>query len=174
MLDPEQDAPPVRWRRARAVDEHLATIFWIALLSVFASVAGAILASLVHVDATQVEAGLVGAFLGSSPIILMPFAARAALGSESGFAKRDRLPFRSLTLFWGALVVCSRFLHWWPGHAGHTSSLIAIGGLVAAILASWYWPYLPRAARMWARHQLPFHKGRRTPGSRKTRRMDER
>jgi hypothetical protein len=157
--DPDPATPTGRhW--SQAVDERAAAIFWLTVLSIFASVIGAVLASLVHLDPTQVEAGLVGAFLGSSPIILMPLGARAVFGKDSGFAKRECLPFRALTVLWGTLIICSRLLHLWPGHPAHTSSAIAIGGLVAAILASWFWPYLPAAARTWARQQLPFEHGR--------------
>jgi drug/metabolite transporter (DMT)-like permease len=138
------------------LDERLGMTFWAVVLSVFASVAGAVIATAIHVDQTQVELGLIGAFLGSSPLILMPLGARIAFGPESAFAKRERRQFRALTVLWGALVICSYLLDWWPHHAGHASSAIAIGGLFAAILASWFWHYLPRAARFWARQQLPF------------------
>jgi hypothetical protein len=146
---------PVQGRRG-TLDERVALIFWAALLSLFASVTGAVAASALHVDPTQIEAGLVGAFLGSSPVILLPVLSRWAFGRDSVFIDRARLPFRLLTVFWGCLIVCSRlFLHWWPGHNAHTSAGIAIAGLVAAILASWFWPHLPAAARLWARQQLP-------------------
>lgn len=141
------------WRR---LDERVGIAFWITLFGICVSVGSAILASLAHIDPTQIEAGLIGAFLGSSPVILMPVAARTVLGAGSAFADRRRLAFRGLTLSYGLLVVSSRLLHLWPSHAGHTSSVIAIGGLAAAILASWFLPQLPAAARLWARQQHPF------------------
>jgi hypothetical protein len=143
-----------------ALDERAALIFWAALLSLFASVTGAVAASALHVDPTQIEAGLVGAFLGSSPVIFLPALSGLIVGRNNAFIDRARLPFRLLTLCWGCLVVCSRLLHWWPRHSPHTSAGIAIGGLVAAILASWFWPHLPAAARLWARQQLPSARAR--------------
>jgi len=143
-------------RTWQKLDERAGIVFWVMLFGIFVSLASAILASLVHIDPTQVEAGLVGAFLGASPVILMTVAARVAFGSTSNFAKRERREFRGLTLFYGVLVVLSRLLHLWPTHTGHTSSVIAIGGLAAAILASWFLPHLPAGARAWARQQLPF------------------
>jgi hypothetical protein len=144
----------------RKFDERAGIAFWVMLFGIFVSVGGAILASFAHIDPTQLEAGLVGAFLGSSPVILMPVAARAVFGAGSPFANRERLAFRGLTLLYGVLVVLSRLLHLWPAHTGHTSSTIAIGGLAGAILASWFLPHFPAAARVWARQQLPFHKHR--------------
>lgn len=162
---PDVQAPSSRDRRpgsavgtGRRLDERAGIAFWVMLFGIFVSVGGAILASLVHVDPTQVEAGLIGAFLGSSPVILMPVAARAVFGTGSAFATRERLAFRGLTLLYGMLVVLTRLLHIWPAHTGHTSSAIAIGGLVGAILASWFLPHLPTAARVWAHQQLPFHR----------------
>jgi hypothetical protein len=143
-------------RTWRKLDERAGIVFWVMLFGTFVSLATAILASLVHIDPTQIEAGLVGAFLGASPVILMPVAAQVAFGSTSTFADRERLEFRGLTLFYGLLVVLSRLLHLWPAHTGHTSSVIAIGGLAAAILASWFLPHLPAGARTWARRQHPF------------------
>jgi hypothetical protein len=70
------------------------------------------------------------------------------------FANRGRIEFRALTLLWGALIVCGRLFDWWPHHQGHTSSAIAISGVVIAIFASWFWPHLPAAARIWIRRQL--------------------
>jgi hypothetical protein len=162
MQEREEDRPASVGEKqgTRTLDERVAMAFWILLFGVFASVCGAIGASLLHIDPTEIEAGLVGAFLGSSPVILMPIGSRLIFGAESGFAKRDRLRFRALTLLWGALIVASRFLHWWPAKTGHTSSVIAIGGLIAAVLASWFWPYMPAAARVWARQQASFHESR--------------
>src|SRR5690349_1096814 len=98
---------PVQGRRG-TLDERAALIFWAALLSLFASVTGAVAASALHVDPTQIEAGLVGAFLGSSPVILLPVVSRWAFGRDSVFIDRARLPFRLLTVCWGCLIVCSR------------------------------------------------------------------
>jgi hypothetical protein len=152
--------PPTRAPWFRGADERVGMAFWAVVLSVFASATGAVLTSVVHVDPTSIEFGLIGAFLGSSPVILMPLGARIAFGADSDCGTRERVRFRALTLLWGVLVVMSRLLDWWPGHAGHTSSAIAIGGLFAAILASWFWHYLPTAARFWARQQLPFGQAR--------------
>lgn len=146
--------------RHGTLDERAALIFWAALLSLFASVTGAVAASALHVDSTLIEAGIVGAFLGSSPVVLLPAVSRLVLGRNSAFVDRSRLPFRLLTVFWGFLVICSRLLHWWPRHDAHTSAAIAIVGLVAAILASWFWPHLPAAARLWARQQIPSARAR--------------
>jgi hypothetical protein len=143
-------------QRLHRMDARAGMAYWAAVLSVFASAAGAVFATILHVDPTQLEMGLIGAFVGSSPVILMPLGARIAFGSQSRFVKRDRLQFRALTLLWGGLIVCSRLLDWWPGHSGHTSSAIAIGGLFAAILASWFWHYLPEAVRFWARQHVAF------------------
>lgn len=160
-LDPETGQDRKRASRDavrtwRKLDERAGIVFWVMLFGIFVSLASAILASLVHIDPTQIEAGLVGAFLGASPVILLPMAARFAFGSASAFANRERLEFRVLTLVYGVLVVLSRLLHLWPTHTGHTSSVIAIGGLAAATLASWFLPHLPAGARAWARQQLPF------------------
>jgi hypothetical protein len=119
---------PVRGRRG-ALDERAGLIFWAALLSLVASLTGAVAASALHVDATQIEAGLVGAFLGSSPVVLLPALSRLALGRDSVFIDRARLPFRLLTVLWGCLVVCSRLLHWWPRHNAHTSAVSRSGVL---------------------------------------------
>jgi hypothetical protein len=161
---PDVHAPSCRDRgpggaagTGRRLDERTGIAFWVMLFGIFFSVGGAILASFVHVDPTQVEAGLVGAFLGSSPVILMPIAARTVFGAGTAFADRERLAFRGLTLLYGTLVVLSRLLRLWPARTGHTSSVIAIGGLIGAILASWFLPHLPAAARVWVRQQLPFH-----------------
>jgi hypothetical protein len=139
----------------RLLNERAGLIFWTAVLSLLTSMIGAIVASALHIDPVQIEAGLAGAFLGSSPVILMPVILRTILGRGSVLVDRARLPFRLLSIGWGTLVACSRFSHWWPGHTAHTSSVIAVGGLIAAILASWFWPHLPTAARTWARQQLP-------------------
>jgi hypothetical protein len=151
---------PERANRRETLNGRAALIFWSAVLSLFTSVIGGIAGSALHVDPTQVEAGLVGAFLGSSPVILMPAFSRLIFGRDSVLADRARLQFRLLTVAYGALIACSRLLHWWPGHTAHTSAAIAIGGLAAAILASWFWPHLPVAACVWARQQLPSARAR--------------
>lgn len=147
-----RDSPAIR----RGLNRRVGIYFWMTFFGMCLSVCSAILASLFNLDPTQIEAGLIGAFLGSSPVILMPVIARTIFGAGNAFADRERLEFRGLTLFYGLLVVLSRLLHLWPSHADRTSSWIAIGGLLAAIFASWFLSDLPTAVRLWTRQQHPF------------------
>jgi hypothetical protein len=78
--------PQEPWRaRLRLFDERLAIGFWIVVLSVGASFVAAIVLAYLRIDPTQVEAGVIGAFLGSSPIILTPRLARLAYEKDSSF-----------------------------------------------------------------------------------------
>jgi hypothetical protein len=163
--DGEERAAPdvriVRPRIARVIDERIAVAFWVFVFGVFSSFLGALAAIALQVDVTALEAGFIGAFLGSAPIWALPLVVRFAVGSQTRLAERDHPAFRIATVSWGVLVIAERRFVGWP-HAPSHSHGLALAGLVAGILAAWYLPHLPHGLRVWARQLHPFPEVRDT------------
>ena len=156
------DSGPVRWAD---LDERVGLFFWGGVFGVGASFAFGIITIVAGIDPLEVQAGLIGAFLGSSPVMLLPLAARAVFGSDSSLARRSSVSFRALTVFFGVLFAGDRLLNLWPRHSGNASMAITLGGLFAAILGAWFLPHFPAAARGWLRHQVPPARKRSEPPS---------
>jgi hypothetical protein len=144
-----------RFHHSRSFDERIAIAFWLFVFGVVSSFLGALAAIALRVDVTTVEAGFIGAFLGSIPILALPLLARFAFGTETRLARRNHPAFRLATVGWGLLMIASRLFVGWP-HAAPHSSAIAVVGLGAGVLAAWYLPHLPQALRIWAKQQHPF------------------
>lgn len=122
-------------------------LFWTTLLGVAASFCGAVAALALHLDLTMLEGAFLGAFIGSSPLILLPNLARRCLGPTSEFCDRGHLIFRLSSLAAVALMVVARTYIGWPNHG--VDSPVSYTGLIAALLATWFAPHFPRALRAW-------------------------
>lgn len=133
------------------LDERPAMLFWSALFGVAASFVGALAAVVLRVDVTLLEAAFLGAFLGSTPLILLPNLARLFLGRTSPLADRTHPAFRAFSLGFVVLIAVVRLWTRWPHHSAVTA--IADGGLFAALLATWFAPHFPRALRVWRKSQ---------------------
>jgi hypothetical protein len=132
---------------SRRLDEQAAMLFWTTLLGVAASFCGALVALALHLDLTMLEGAFLGAFIGSTPLILLPNLARLSLGPSSHLCDRGHPTFRLSSLVVVALMVLTRIYIKWP--ADGAVSPITYAGLVAALLATWFAPHFPRALRVW-------------------------
>lgn len=127
--------------------------FWLAVFGLLSVVAEALAASLLPVDLTLLAAGFVGAFIGSSPLMLIPSAARFAFGPHSAIGQPTRWQGQLLLLGVAVLVTAIAVARVWPQHTW-TGRGISEAGIVAALAAGAFSAEFRRAGRLWISRKL--------------------
>lgn len=122
--------------------------FWLVVFGVLWVVVEALATSLLPVDLTLLAAGLVGAFIGSSPLMLIPSTARFAFGPQSPIGQPKRWQGQLLLLGVAALMTAIAVARVWPHH-GWTGRGITEAGILAALAAGAFASEFRRAARLW-------------------------
>ena len=140
--------PPNRrlWRRTGIA-------FWLAIFAITWSVAQAIASSLLPLHLILFAAGFVGAFLGSSPLILLPATARLAFGADAAIANPRRRYGALLLLAVGTVTSLALAVRVFP-HESWTGRALSELGVIAALLAGTFSSEFAPAFRHWLKRRL--------------------
>lgn len=126
--------------------------FWLAVFAVLATCAEVVATSLLPVNLTLIAFGFVGAFLGSSPLILMPRIARLAFGSHAPIGQPQHRVGRLYLLAVAALATAVAMIRVFP-HESSLGCAISEAGIFAAILADVFTAEFRPAALLWLRRK---------------------
>lgn len=143
----------------RGLGRRTGLAFWLAVFAVAGTCLDAIATSLLPVNLTLVAFGFVGAFLGSSPLILMPTIARLAFGSHAPIGQPQHRVGRLYLLAVGALATALATVRIFP-HESWTGCAISEAGIIAAILSGAFASDFRPAVLLWFRRKRPAPKSR--------------
>lgn len=122
--------------------------FWLVVFAVVATCVEGIAISALPVNLTLIAFGFVGAFLGSSPLILMPMIARLAFGSHAPIGQPQHRVGQLYLLAVGVLATAVATVRVFT-HESWTASAISEAGIVAAILAGAFMAEFRPAVLLW-------------------------
>jgi hypothetical protein len=123
------------------------------IFSITWAVVSSLAGTLIPLHLTILAAGFLGAFMGSSPLMLVPMTARWSLGPKSRFAEPRRIEGQLFLLFTAALTTAALILFAWP-HETWTQRTIGELGLIAAIVGGVFVREFTAGARHWLRRKL--------------------
>lgn len=134
----------------RGLRRRTGLAFWLALFAVVGTCLDAIATSLLPVNLTLIAFGFLGAFLGSSPLILMPTIARLAIGPHAPIGQPQHRVGRLYLLAVGVLATAVATVRIFP-HENPTGCAISEAGIIAAILAGAFAAEFRPALLLWFR-----------------------
>jgi hypothetical protein len=126
--------------------------FWLGIFAVLGTCAEVVATSILPVNLTLVAFGFVGAFLGSSPLILMPTIARLAFGADASIGRPQQRVGQLYLLAVALLTTTVAAIRIFP-HENWTGCAVSEAGIVAAILAGAFTAELRPAVFLWLRRK---------------------
>jgi hypothetical protein len=156
-------------QRDRRLWRRTGIAFWLAIIAISWSVVQAIASSLLPIHLMLFAAGFVGAFLGSSPLILLPTTARLAFGADASIANPRRRYGALLLLAVGSVTSLVLAVRVFP-HESWTGRAISELGVIAALVAGAFSSEFLPAIRHWVSRRL-LHLSHVAPGHDRSRRQ---
>lgn len=144
-------------RKARSLWRRTGVAFWFAIFAVAWKVGDEAASSLLPVRLGLIAAGFIGAFLGASPLVLLPVTARFAFGPHASIGHPERRSGQLFLLAAALFTTGVAVLRIWP-HEGWTGRVISESGILAAILAGAFLSQFREAARLWIGARIGRHR----------------
>jgi hypothetical protein len=126
--------------------------FWLIVFAVIGTCLDAIATSLLPFNLTLIAFGFLGAFLGSSPLILMPRIALVAFGADAPIGQPQHRVGQLYVLAVAGLATAVAAVRIFP-HETSTGSAVSEAGIIAAILAGVFTAEFRPAALLWLRRK---------------------
>lgn len=126
--------------------------YWLAIFTVLGACVEVVATSVLPFNLTLIAFSFVGAFLGSTPLILMPTIARLAFGSHAPIGQPQHPVGQLYLLAIAALSTALAAVGIFP-HESRMGSAVSEAGIVAAILAGAFTAELRPAVIFWLRRK---------------------
>jgi hypothetical protein len=136
----------------RTLWQQTGLAFWLFIFAVAITCAEFVATSLLPVNLTLIAFGFVGAFLGSSPLILMPTIARLAFGTGASIGRPQHWVGRLYLLGVTVLATVAAAVRIFP-HENWTGCATSEAGVIAAVLAGAFTAEFRPAVLLWLRRR---------------------